>query len=85
MAFLAPEMRARNGCVVLHTFAKRKATLVSRNYDDISNRLRQHGNPGLLYREGPLTKTDFFNLNPDDLDKVGVLNPTLAIDSMLRS
>jgi predicted GIY-YIG superfamily endonuclease len=25
---------------------------------DISNRLRQHGNPKLLYREGPLTKTE---------------------------
>jgi predicted GIY-YIG superfamily endonuclease len=24
---------------------------------DLENRLRQHGNPELLYREGPLTKT----------------------------
>ena len=25
---------------------------------DLENRLRQHGNPPLLYREGPLTKGD---------------------------
>ena len=25
---------------------------------DLSNRIRQHGQPNLLYREGPLSKTD---------------------------